>query len=210
MNMNKKYALLSFVTAVAVMGMSVGSLSFAQTVTPLTCSVSSSSVFPNQAAIFTAVGGNGSYTWSGTNLNITNATGNKFAVSYPNPGTYAVVVTSGAQSTTCNMTVAGAPTSGALLCSPSVQNVTLGQNATFTATGGTGTYVWSSPDLTITNPNGTGFTANYANTGLKTMSVTSGGVTDTCAVNVLGSGTTPTIPPVTPGLPNTGGGYGQQ
>lgn len=207
--MNNKYALLSFVTALAVMGMSFGSISLAA-VTPLTCSVNTASVLPNHAAVFTAAGGDGFYVWSGTNLNITNATGNQFAVSYPNPGVYPITVTSAGLSATCNITVAGSVTSGALTCSPAVQNVTLGQNATFSVTGGTtGVYVWSSPDLTIANSGGTGFTASYASTGLKTMSVTSGGVSDTCAVNVLAGAYVPPTPPVTPGLPNTGGGYGK-
>lgn len=210
MKMNQKYALLSFITAVAVMAMSTGSLSFAQAITPVTCNINVSSILPNQAAIFTASGGNGFYTWSGTNLNITNASGNQFAVSYPNAGTYTITVTSAGLSSSCTMTVAGAVVSGALVCSPATQNVTLGQNATFAATGGTGIYVWSSPDLIISNPNGVGFSANYASTGLKTMSVTSGGITDTCAVNVLtGAAVPPVIPPVTPGLPAAGGGYGK-
>lgn len=204
MKMNQKYALLSFVTAVAVMGMSFGSLSLAQT-PAVSCSPSSSTVSANQAATLTASGGNGTYAWSGTNLNVTNSAGTQFAVSYPTPGTYTIIVSSAGQSATCSLVVVAA-TSGALACSPAVQNVTLGQTASVSATGGTGTYVWSSPDLSITNPNGSGFSASYASTGLKTLTVTSGGVSDTCAINVL-AGSVP--PPVTPGLPNTGGGYGK-
>ena len=189
------------------MGMSLGSPSLAQT-PAVSCSVSSASVLPNQAAIFTAAGGSGSYVWSGTNLSITNATGNQFAVSYPDPGVYPITVTSAGQSATCIMTVAGTVASGALICSPAVQNVTLGQNATFAATGGTGTYIWSSPDLTITNSGGTGFIASYASTGLKTMSVSSGGVSTTCLVNVLAGAPLPPVV-IPPGLPETGGGYGK-
>jgi hypothetical protein len=207
MKMNKKYALLSLVTAVAVMGMSLGSISLAQT-PPVSCSPSSSTVSSNQAATLTASGGNGVYSWSGTNLNITNSAGTQFAVSYPTPGTYTVIVSSAGQSATCNVTVVAA-TAGSLVCSPAVQNVTLGQTASVTATGGTGTYVWSAPDLTITNPNGSGFSASYASAGLKTLTVTSGGVSSTCAVNVLAGAYIPPTPPVTPGLPNTGGGYGK-
>ncbi len=209
MKTNKKYALLSIVTAVATVGLSLGALSFAQTVTPVSCSAAVSTVAPNQAAIFTATGGNGSYVWSGTNLNITNATGNQFAVSYPTPGVYTIVVSSAGFSGSCTMTVAGTIASGALVCSPAVQNVVLGQTATFTATGGNGTYTWSSPDLTITNASGTGFSASYASTGLKLMTVSSQGVLATCSVNVLSNGGTVTPPPVTPTLPNTGGGFGQ-
>jgi heme exporter protein D len=198
---------MSVVTALAFTVMSFGAASFAQTVTPLTCSVANATVNTNQAAVFTAVGGNGSYVWSGPNLSITNASGNQFAVSYPNPGVYSITVTSAGQTASCNMTVVAAA-AGALTCSPATQNVTLGQTATFSATGGSGTYTWSSPDLTITNATGSGFSANYASTGLKTMTVSSGGVSDTCDVNVLAGTVTPP-PVVTPGLPNTGGGYGR-
>jgi O-acetylhomoserine/O-acetylserine sulfhydrylase-like pyridoxal-dependent enzyme len=61
--------------------------------------------------------------------------------------------------------------------------------------------------MTITNPTGSGFTANYASTGVKTLTVSSGSASAACIVNVLAGGT---VPPVTPSLPNTGGGYGQQ
>src|SRR3989338_366753 len=116
MKMHKSYALLSLVTAIAVAGMSLGAVSFAQTV-PVACSIASSSVNTNQAAVFTATGGNGVYVWSGPNLNVT-----------------------------------------------------------------------------------------IASTGLKSVAVSSAGLSAVCAVNVLAG--TPT-PPVTPGLPDTGGGYGK-
>ena len=207
METNKKYFVLSSVTALAVVAMSLGALSFAQAVTPVSCSAAVSTVAPNQAAIFTAAGGNGSYVWSGTNLNVTNATGNQFAVSYPNVGTYPITVTSGGQSATCNVIVAAAAATSGLACFPVTQNVTLGQTASVTATGGNGTYVWSSPDLSIANPNGSGFSASYASVGLKTLTVTSGGLVTTCDVNVLAN-VVPTVPGTTPSLPNTGGGFG--
>jgi hypothetical protein len=207
MKTNKKYFLLSLVTVLTVTGASIGVLSFAQTVTPLTCSVNASSVSVNQAAILTATGGNGSYYWSGTNLNVTNSGGSQFAVSYPDAGVYPITVSSAGQTVTCNVNVIGAVSTNALGCFPATQSVALGQAASVSATGGTGTYVWSSPDLSIANPNGSGFSANYATAGLKTLTVTSGGLVTTCAINVLSSGVT--VPVTTPTLPNTGGGYGQ-
>lgn len=204
MKTHKTYAALSIMTGIAFMALSLGATGFAQTVTPLTCSVSSSTVGTNQAAVFTAVGGDGTnYTWSGQGLNINNATGNQFSVSYPNTGTYPITVTSAGQSATCNMTVV-AVTGGSLVCSPATQNVTLGQVASVSASGGNGSYTWSSPDLTITNANSSGFSANYASTGLKTLTVSSNGATATCNINVLAASVTP----VTPSLPATGGGYG--
>jgi len=210
MKTNQAYAFLSFVTGVAILGLTVGAITFAQAITPLSCSVGTSIVNPNQATILTASGGNGTYAWSGPNLNINNASGNQFAVSYPNAGTYTITVTSAGLTSSCTFTVASAPTTGAVVCSPGTQNVILGQTATVSASGGNGTYTWSSPVLTIANPTGTGFSANFASTGLKTLTVTSGGTTDTCAVNVLGAPFTPPVtPPVTPGLPNTGYGFGR-
>jgi hypothetical protein len=207
MKTNQKYLLLSLATILTVTGASLGALSFAQTVTPLTCSVNAASVNVNQAAIVTATGGNGSYYWSGPNLDVTNSGGSQFAVSYPNAGTYPITVASAGQTATCNVSVAGVVSTNALSCFPAVQNVTLGQTAAVSATGGTGTYMWSSPDITIINPNGSGFSVNYASLGLKTLTVTSGGLTTSCAINVLSAGVP--APVTTPSLPDTGGGYGQ-
>lgn len=208
MKTNQKYLLLSLATIVMVTGASLGALSFAQTVTPLACSVNVPSVNVNQAAIITATGGNGSYSWFGPNLDITNSGGSQFAVSYPSAGTYPITVSSAGQTVTCDVNVVGVVSTNALSCLPAAQNVTLGQTAAVSATGGNGEYVWSSSDLSIANPNGSGFSADYATTGLHTLTVTSGGLVTTCAINVLsGAVTDPVV--VTPSLPDTGGGYGQ-
>jgi hypothetical protein len=208
MKTNHKYIALSLVTMLTVTGVSVGALSFAQTVTTLSCSVGAASVIANQPAIITATGGNGSYSWSGTNLAVTNSAGSQFAVSYPNPGTYPITVMSGSQTATCNVTVVAASATGGLTCFPVTQNVALGQTATVSASGGNGNYIWSSPDISVSNPTGAGFSVNYGSIGAKTLTVTSGGLTTTCVVNVLANGVT-TVPITTPGLPNTGGGYNQ-
>jgi len=206
MKTNQKYFLLSMVAMLTVTGMSLGALSLAQTVTPLTCSAGAASVNTNQAMTLTATVGNGTYAWSGQNLNVTNSAGSQFAVSYPNPGVYPVTVTSAGQSATCNVNVVASTVTGDLTCFPVTQSVTLGGAINVSASGGNGTYTWSSPDLSISNPSGSGFSANFGSTGLKTLTVTSAGLVATCTVNVLASGTV--IPPVTtPGLPNTGGGY---
>jgi hypothetical protein len=207
MKTNQKYLILSLATVLTVTGASIGALSFAQTVTPLACSTASSSVAVNQAVVVTATGGNGTYAWSGTDLAITNAGGTQFAVSYPNAGTYPITVASAGETATCNVNVEGTPSTGSLECFPAVQNVTLGETAAVSATGGDGTYTWSSPDLSIADPNGTGFSASYASTGLQTLTVTSAGLVTTCEVNVLANNTI--VIPITPSLPNTGGGYGK-
>lgn len=88
-----------------------------------------------------------------------------------------------------------------LVCTPATQNVTLGGTATVNATGGTGSYTWSAPELDVTNPTGSGFIANYATTGTKTITVMSGNDTATCTVHVLAASA-----PTTPGVPATGAG----
>ena len=210
MKTNQKYAVLSFITAVAVIGMSLGALSFAQTVTPVTCTVAAASVGVNQPVMLTASGGNGAYTWSGANLTTTNPTGTQFAVSYPTTGSYVVNVTSGGQTGSCTVNVTTTAANGSLMCSPAVQTVILGQTASVSATGGDGNYTWSASDLSISNPSGSGFSANYASTGLHALTVTDNGISSTCDINVLANPNGTTVPPVTtPGLPDTGGGYGQ-
>jgi hypothetical protein len=207
MKTNKKYLLLSFLTILTVSGASIGALSFAQTSPVLGCSMATATVITNQAEVLTATGGNGVYAWSGPNLSVANSAGSQFAVSYPVPGSYPITVTSANQVATCNVVVVAASGTSMLSCFPVTQNVTLGQTATVTATGGDGNYTWAAPDLNITNANGAGFSANYASTGVKTLTVTSAGLVTTCTINVVLGNATPT-PPVTPGLPNTGGGFG--
>jgi len=203
MKTNQKYVAVSLATMLAVTAMTLGTFSFAQTVTPVGCSIGTASVAPNQAVTLTASGGNGSYTWSGPNLNITNASGNQFAVSYPNLGSYPVTVTSAGQSATCTVNVTAPVSTGSLFCSPAVQTVALGQTASVSASGGNGSYIWSAPDLTISNPTGSGFSASYATTGVKTIYVASAGLVASCSFNVIANSGS------TPGLPNTGGGYGR-
>jgi len=204
--MKNYYLVLSIFTILAVGALSVGTMSFAQSTTNLVCSVGTATR-ANEVAILTATGGTGSYVWSGQNIDITNTAGNQFAVSYPNAGTYPITVTSGSQSAICSVTFTSAASTGSLFCSPAVQTVRLGQTASFSANGGNGTFTWSSPDLSIANPNGSGFSASYASVGLKTLTVMSGSAVSTCATNVLPNfGTTV---PTTPGFPSTGGGFGQ-
>lgn len=198
MKTNQMYLSLALVAAFAAVALGGGALSSAQAV-PLTCSPGTITVSTGQQATFIANGGTGTYVWSGTNLTIANATGAQFTASYPVAGTYTISVTSGGQTANCQMVVTAS--SGTLACAPVTQNVFLGQNAVFTATGGNGSYLWSSPSLTITTSTGSQFTANFASTGTHTATVTSNGQTATCTANVVLSSSGGT-----PGLPNTGGG----
>jgi len=195
------------ITALFILGASIGTTSLAQTMAPLTCGIPQPTVNVNRAAVFTASGGNGSYVWSGPNLNVTNSSGTRFSVSYPDPGVYTITLSSAGTSVPCPMIVVAANVStGDLMCSPALQNVVLGQTVSMLASGGDGTYTWSSPDIIIDETRGSGFTANYASTGLKNLTVESDNQTAICRVNVLSSGTPVFIPP-TPGFPNTGGGF---
>ncbi len=203
----QKYVLISLAATLAVAGITFAQLGSAQTTGTLFCTTNTPQVGINQTAVFTATGGTGSYSWSGDNLNVTNPTGSQFSVSYPTVGTYIIHVMSGGQLAGCALTVTSSNSSSSsngLSCTPANQTVSLGQTAYISASGGTCTYTWSAPGLTINNPYGTGFNANFATAGVKTISVTSGASTAACVVNVLANAGTPS----TPGLPNTGGGYG--
>lgn len=71
-----------------------------------------------------------------------------------------------------------------LVCNPNTQTVAINATATFTASGGTNSYVWSAPGATTpSGVSGTFFTT-YATSGNKTVTVTSGSQTATCAVTV--------------------------
>ncbi len=206
MKINKKYLVLSMALVLAVAGLGFGSLlNVAHADTPLSCSAGSAMVGLNQNNTMTAVGGNGVYSWTGQNLNVTNSSGTQFVVSYPNPGVYTITVSSGGQTASCNTNVLTTVPSNGFACLATRPSVALGQSATFAAIGGNGAYSWSSTDLTITNPTGSGFSASYASAGVKTMTVTSNGLLTSCTVNILPGASEP----ATPGMPNTGGGFGQ-
>jgi len=80
------------------------------------------------------------------------------------------------------------PTS--LSCSPFVQNVSIGQPATLSATGGTGSYSWSAPGGNPSSGYGSSFSTTYSTTGTKGVTVSSGTRSSSCVVSV-GSGGTP-------------------
>src|ERR1700689_1892402 len=73
----------------------------AQVTTPVACSFTLPSVPAGESATVTATGGDGNYVWSSPGLNITNATGASFSVTFNAPGTYPVTVTSAGVSSTC-------------------------------------------------------------------------------------------------------------
>lgn len=71
-----------------------------------------------------------------------------------------------------------------LVCSPATQTVAVNTTATFTAAGGTGSYVWSAPGASTANATSPTFVTTYTTSGNKTVTVTSGTQSATCAVVV--------------------------
>lgn len=162
------------------------------------CILPAGNIVAGVPATFSASGGNGTYVWSATDLNITNPSGTTFTATYTTPGIHSLNATSNGQVGTCNFIVQPSVpgTTSPVSCSAVASTITLGQTASFNASGGNGAYVWSAPDLQISNPAGSGFNANWTSSGLHTMTVTSNGQSATCSVTIL--------PLTTPGLPNTG------
>jgi len=99
---------------------------------------------------------------------------------------------------------AGAQTTTPLSCFFGLSSVRAGEPAVITATGGNGSYVWSSPGLVITNPTGSNFSVAFNAPGNYPVTVTSAGLTSTCNILVTpASSGTPTPTPA-PGMPSTG------
>lgn len=71
-----------------------------------------------------------------------------------------------------------------LVCSPNTQTVAVNATATFTASGGANSYVWSAPGATTTSGVSGTFFTTYATSGNKTVTVTSGQQQATCALVV--------------------------
>jgi hypothetical protein len=212
------YLLTTSATFVFVAVLTYTGTSFAQVNQSTFCSTNTPTVQVNQNALFTASGGNGSYSWTADNFSsITNTSGSQFSASFPSSGTYNVRVTSNGQTGYCTVTVVPNSdsnynsynyTNGTLACLPSSQSVSTGQTAYFNASGGNGSYSWIVPELSLNNPTGTGSYVTYMTPGTRTITVTSGGASATCSVTVVGNSVVPQIITV-PGLPNTGGGYGK-
>ena len=99
-----------------------------------------------------------------------------------------------------------AQTTSSVQCSAPTYTIPAHQSLTLSATGGNGTYTWSSPGLTVTNPHGSSFTVNFNAPGTYPVYVASNGATSTCSIAVTAAAgtTTPSTTTSTPGLPNTG------
>lgn len=148
----------------------------------LSCSPSSQTVGLNQTATITATGGSGTFSWSGGG-SPPSGSGSSFSTSWSTTGSHTVTVTSGdGQTRTCTVNI-NAPT---LTCSPPNQTVNTGQTAFFNASGGTGSYTWSTSGASTNSGSGVSFSTSWSTTGSKTVTVNSPGATPaTCNVNVI-------------------------
>ncbi len=136
----------------------------------------------NQSANFSATGGNGTFTWSAPGGSRTSGTGSSFDTSYSTIGTKIVTVTSNGRTDTCTVIVQN--DFQPVVCVPDFQTVNIDQRVDFTATGGNGTFVWSAPGGNPSTGSTAAFNTRYSTSGLKTVTVTSGGFTDICSVQV--------------------------
>jgi hypothetical protein len=144
-----------------------------------TCSPASQTVAINQQAILTASGGS-NYSWSAPSGNPTSGTGSSFGTAYATAGTYIITLSSGSQTTTCQVTV----TAAQVVCSPASQNAYIAQTVTVSASLGDGTYSWSAPNATTTSGAGANFATSYTAAGSYVITVTSAGQTGQCAVTI--------------------------
>lgn len=154
-----------------------------QTTGTLTCTPVTSTVTAGQNATFLVTGGNGVFSFNGTGITPLTTTSTAFSTSFSTPGAQSFTVTSNGQTVGCNVNVTAAGTTP-LTCVNPVGTILVGTPATFTVNGGNGTFSWSSPGLSVANPIGTSFTANFSTAGIHTVTVNSGAETSTCAVNV--------------------------
>ena len=161
--------------------------------TTLSCSPTNQTANVNQTVSFSATGGTGSYAWSAPGANTTWGGFSNFSTYYSTSGSKTVTVTSGNQTANCYVAVNDTtPPPTTLSCSPVNQTANVNQAVSFSATGGSGTYTWS----TSGNPsygNGQSFSTSYSSSGNKTVTVTSGSQAANCYVNVNTGGGNPTL-----------------
>jgi|GEM_PF-3206602 len=70
------------------------------------------------------------------------------------------------------------------VCVPSSQSLFVNQTASFTATGGNGSFTWSAPDGSPSSGTGSAFSTVYTVQGTYQVTVTSNGQNDTCSIIV--------------------------
>lgn len=149
---------------------------------PVTCAPPSQTVAVGTPASFQASGGTGSFSWSAPSGTPPTGAGTNFSTRYATAGPRTVTLTSGSSTNTCTVQVVTSPQP--LTCAPTTQSAQTGQDRTVTATGGTGSYAWSTPGATRSCPPGSSCTTSYAAAGTRTVTVTSGSQTASCTIVV--------------------------
>lgn len=163
-------------------------------VNTLTCAPASQGAQIGQTVSFTSTyspSGQGlSYQWSAPGGTPTNGVADRFSTSYSSIGTKTVTVTVGGLTASCQVVVTSSPpVVQTLVCAPATQTITAGGTATFTATGGSGSYVWDTTgDNPTRPPTGASAQFTYGSPGTYTVTVHDSAVTTntsgTCTVVV--------------------------
>lgn len=146
----------------------------------LTCAPENQTANVGDVTAFSAQGGNGTYTWTSPGSPATGV-GTNFSSAFSTSGQETVTVSSGNQTANCSVTIntPAAP----LVCAPENQSINVGDIAVFSATGGNGSYSWTSPGSPATGV-GTNFSSEFSTQGTKTVNVTDGTNTAHCSVTV--------------------------
>lgn len=162
----------------------------------LVCTTVTSNPQINVPVTYSATGGTGSYSWSTPGGTPTSGSGSTYSSSYGSQGLFIATVTSGGQSATCQVTVPPTVVPDPF-CSPATQSAGIFANVSVSGGGGNGTYSWSAPNSTVTSGAGGTFTTSYPTGGIYTITLTSGGVTANCQVNVIVDPQPPICAPAT-------------
>ncbi len=155
---------------------------------PPTCQLNgSASVNVNQAVSFTAGGGNGQFSWSAGGGNPSAQAQSSsliFSTSYASAGNYTVMLTSNGQTVSCpGITVIADTPAVSCLASPS--SVNINNAVSLTANGGDGVqYLWAVSGGAVTSYSGKSFSTMFASPGAYTATVSSGGKSGNCSIQV--------------------------
>ncbi|MGE3511349.1 MAG: hypothetical protein AB7N65_20965 [Vicinamibacterales bacterium] len=166
----------------------------------LRCAPRTQAVGVNDPVALTATGGTGVYEWNGGGKPGRGQSAS-FSTVFSESGHYAVTVTSGDATATCDVDVAAPPPppDDPLLCLPATQTVGVSETAALTATGGQGGFSWSGGAVPATGVGAT-FSTAYAFPGTYPVTVSSGSAKATCEV-VVTKPSTPFVPlQCTPGV----------
>jgi len=150
----------------------------------LSCNPQSQSGNVGSYLSFNATGGNGTYNWIASDGNPTTGSGSSFSTQFNSAGFRTVIVNSGNQTATCNVTINQQPPQNNLTCGPQNQSANVNDVVNFYANGGNGSYSWTAYDAQITYGNNQNFSTRFNSVGSKTVVVNSGGQSATCYVNV--------------------------